>query len=105
MNPSITLFGLKNKNKKNTNILSKIYKFKKNNIFFEEIKVAEMMKFTNNYFHALKICFANEIGFMSKNQNISGTRVMDLLKADKKLNISSKYLSRICIWRSCLTKC
>ena len=105
MKPSFTLFGLNKKNETDKKILSGIYKTKRKNIFFEEIKVAEMMKFTNNYFHALKICFANEIGSICKNQNISSSRIMDLLKADRKLNISTKYLSPgFAYGGSCLTK-
>jgi GDP-mannose 6-dehydrogenase len=57
-----------------------------------EFEVAEMVKYTDNTWHALKVAFANEVGSISKALEIDGGAVMDVFCQDTKLNISSKYL-------------
>ena len=56
------------------------------------IEEAEILKLTNNAFHALKIGFANEVGRLCEALDIDSHVVMDLVCEDTKLNISRAYL-------------
>jgi GDP-mannose 6-dehydrogenase len=57
-----------------------------------EVELAEMAKYADNAWHALKVTFANEIGSIAKAQGLDGQRVMEMLCADTKLNLSPVYL-------------
>jgi GDP-mannose 6-dehydrogenase len=57
-----------------------------------DLELAEMVKYADNAWHALKVSFANEIGSLAKAQGLDGQRVMDILCADTKLNLSPVYL-------------
>lgn len=56
------------------------------------IGTAEMTKYVDNSFHALKVGFANEIGAICSSLGLDSHDVMDVFLADTKLNISSAYL-------------
>ena len=57
-----------------------------------DLETAEMVKYVDNCWHALKIGFANEIGNFCKSSSIDAHEVMKIFCQDKKLNISPTYL-------------
>ena len=56
------------------------------------LSTAEMVKYANNAFHALKIVFANEMGVFCKAHGVDGRKVMEILCQDTNLSISPAYL-------------
>ncbi len=56
------------------------------------LNVAEMVKYCDNAWHALKVAFANEVGTLAAAMGVPVQPVMDIFCADTKLNISAAYL-------------
>lgn len=56
------------------------------------ITTAEMVKYACNAFHALKVCFANEIGDSCEALGADAQEVMRIFRMDDKLNVSPAYL-------------
>ena len=73
-------------------MLAKLYSNLDAPLIRTDLQTAEMIKYVDNSWHALKIGFANEIGNMCKVFGIDAHAVMNIFCQDRKLNISSAYL-------------
>ena len=60
--------------------------------FYVGFREAEVTKFVDNTWHAVKVAFANEIGRVCLNSDISAKKVHEIFVSDTKLNISPYYM-------------
>ena len=88
-NPPLTLVGTDMPEAET--VFREIYKGIEAEFICTDIRVAEMMKYVNNTYHALKIVFGNEVGNICKELNIDSHKVMEIFCKDKQLNISPYY--------------
>ncbi|TAE52741.1 MAG: UDP-glucose/GDP-mannose dehydrogenase family protein, partial [Bacteroidetes bacterium] len=89
-NPAVTVLGTDNEQA--AAIVRAIYEELPAPIEQVEVKVAEIIKYVNNSWHALKITFANEVGNICKRIGVDSHPVMELFCKDDRLNISKAYM-------------
>ena len=90
LNPPKTVIG--ELTRASGNVLASLYAGIPAPLIRTDIETAEMVKYADNAWHALKVGFANEIGNLCKALQMDSHRVMEIFCQDTKLNLSSCYL-------------
>lgn len=86
-------------------LLASLYEHVEAPMIRTDLNTAEMIKYVDNSWHALKIGFANEIGNLCDSFSVDADAVMNIFCKDKKLNISPAYLKPgFAFGGSCLPK-
>ena len=92
-------------NRASGDLLASLYARVEAPLIRTDIETAEMVKYADNAWHALKVGFANEIGNICKGLEVDSHRVMDIFCQDTKLNLSRYYLKPgFAFGGSCLPK-
>jgi len=89
-NPPKTVIG--EVDQKSGDLLVDLYKNISAPLIRTDVATAEMVKYADNVWHALKVSYANEIGNLCKSIGIDGHKVMDIFCHDHKLNLSRAYM-------------
>jgi GDP-mannose 6-dehydrogenase len=102
-NPPLTLIG--SDNQMAAEKVAELYRQLPAEIIITDLKTAEIMKYINNAYHALKISFGNEVGNICAELGIDSHKVMEIFCKDKQLNISPYYFKPgFAFGGSCLPK-
>jgi GDP-mannose 6-dehydrogenase len=92
-------------NRASGDLLASLYARTPGPLVRTDIETAEMVKYADNCWHAVKVGFANEIGALAKALDVDGHKVMDIFCQDQKLNLSPYYLKPgFAFGGSCLPK-
>ncbi len=89
-NPPKTVIGAIDKF--SSDLIERLYSSLPAPLLKTNLETAEMVKYTDNAWHALKVTFANEIGSICKTLDVDSHEVMDIFCKDTKLNLSPYYL-------------
>jgi GDP-mannose 6-dehydrogenase len=101
--PALTIIGHTDETSAQT--LASLYAGVQAPLVKTQAEMAEMVKYTSNIWHALKVSFANEIGHLCKKLGLDGHALMDTFCMDQKLNLSASYLKPgFAFGGSCLPK-
>jgi GDP-mannose 6-dehydrogenase len=102
-NPPKTVIGMVDE--RSGSLLRELYAALPAPLITTAVETAEMVKYVDNVWHALKVAFANEMGSICKRLAIDSHQVMDIFCQDRKLNISPYYLKPgFAFGGSCLPK-
>lgn len=101
--PPFTVMG--GSDERAVKILCELYDWVKGPFIVTDYQTAEMVKLACNAFHALKVCFANELGNLCQAAGMDSHALMDIFVQDKRLNLSPYYLTPgFAFGGSCLPK-
>jgi GDP-mannose 6-dehydrogenase len=89
-NPSRSIVGALDA-RSNAAVLS-LYKYLPGAKITTDIETAELVKFVDNVWHALKVSFTNEIAILASTLGIDSEQVMNIFSKDNRLNISTAYM-------------
>lgn len=89
-NPAKTVIGTRDETTRER--LLELYSGLPGRLIVTEPRLAELVKYTDNTWHALKVAFGNEIGNICKAAGVDSHELMQVFFADTKLNISNAYL-------------
>jgi GDP-mannose 6-dehydrogenase len=86
-------------------MLAQLYRGIQATLLRTTIEAAEMVKYVDNTWHAVKVAFANEVGRICQSMDLDSHDVMDIFVQDRKLNLSPYYLKPgFAFGGSCLPK-
>lgn len=88
--PSRTVIGAASESA--AGIVAEIYDAIDAPVVQTDIPTAEMVKFTDNSFHALKVAFTNEMAAVARRLGVDAHCLMDIVCLDTKLNLSPTYM-------------
>jgi GDP-mannose 6-dehydrogenase len=101
--PPFTVLGASDKS--HVAPLRDLYEGVNGRVFETSLAGAEMVKYSCNAFHAIKVGFANELGTLCKAFGVDTQAVSEIFVSDTRLNISPAYLSPgFAFGGSCLPK-
>ncbi len=101
--PPKTVIGTSSKD--DARLVASLYGGLPGPVIHTTVRVAEMVKYADNIWHAAKVTFANEIGLAAKAMGVDGHEVMRIFCEDTKLNLSPAYLKPgFAFGGSCLPK-
>jgi GDP-mannose 6-dehydrogenase len=103
LEPAMTIIGAGDG--RHSAILAELYRWAPGRLFQTSFRSAEMVKYTCNAWHAVKVAFANEVGSLAKELGVDAQDAIEIFLADNKLNISPSYLKPgFAFGGSCLPK-